>query len=377
MNILAVGYFGEGNAGDDMLLARLNELVAINLPEATLTASWGSKSPWPCPVEDRTSRSLDDVVGRIDRVNAVILGPGGLLHNASLANNRHRDRGLAYLDAVVSAALATHTPVAAVAVGLGPIQGSTARSMTKRILDSCVSVSTRDERSTRLARSMRSGETVQVQDLVLGWQPDTDVSSSSRSRTLGVSLRPWGDRSSTAKRTTAIADAIRRLTCEGAVDGVVGIPLSVHRDEALDDRGALAMLKRELAPSTMEILQPTSLEDIQRAIRGVDLMLGMRLHAIIVAANAGVRTVGIAYDQKVDSVAASIDIRTIATDADASRIYSACLQALAADPASPTSFEHLEIGAQLTSLASARPTTQQGVSSARRFVESLFLAKGM
>jgi len=377
MKILAVGYFGEGNAGDDMLLARLAELVAINLPAATLTASWGSESPWPCPVENRTSRSLDDVVGQIDRVSAVIMGPGGLMHNATLANNRHRDRGLAYLDAIVSAALATHTPIAAVAVGLGPIKGPTARTMTRRILDSCVSVSTRDERSTRLARSMRSAETIEVKDLVLGSPLDHDMVSNSRARTLGVSLRPWGDRSSTAARTTAIADAIRRLTREGAVEDIVGIPLSVHRDKALDDRGALALLKRELAPSTMEILQPTSLEDTQRAIRGVDLMLGMRLHAIIIAANFGVRAVGISYDPKIDSVSASLDIRTIATDADATQIYSACLRTLAEDPTRPPSFEHLEVGAQLTALASARAPTRHGVSSARRFVESLFLAKGM
>ena len=111
MRLLAVGYFGEGNTGDDLLLARLATEAAEAVDDVEVTATWGTQSPWEAPTET-IPRALDAVREHLGSFDAVVIGPGGILHNAAGYGRRLRDRGIAYYDAVTAAAAQADLPVA-------------------------------------------------------------------------------------------------------------------------------------------------------------------------------------------------------------------------------------------------------------------------
>jgi polysaccharide pyruvyl transferase WcaK-like protein len=65
----------------------------------------------------------------------------------------------------------------------------------------------------------------------------------------------------------------------------------------------LAEAIREAAGEGVEIApEPENLDDVLAAIGGCDALVGMRLHALLLAANRGIPVVAWSYDPKVDAL---------------------------------------------------------------------------
>lgn len=381
VRIVAVGYAGEGNLGDDYLAARLASLASAALPDTHVAVAWGGASPWEPPEVEVVGRDLSAVFDAIESADGLVIGPGGILHNARGFGNRHRDRGLAYYDAVTAKAASRGVPVGAIGVGVGPLVGSAARRMTKRILERCATVSVRDEHAAQILADLGVTGIEVVPDLAINPSiPSREDSRAVLARdgaTLGVCVRPWIDEEETRRVSSTVAAAIDLLVDAGHVTNVVGVPLSSSPIEALDDRWpTIATLDAVTSPVSTRMLEVVDFTNFERDFAELDVMVSMRLHGVILARNVGTPSLGIEYDEKVRTATAGLGAETVSLTADAATIAEAVRTVLAEGRSVPTLHAPGAAGAQIRALRAADPPRTTPRSAAFRHFESLLLAAG-
>lgn len=372
MRIVAVGYFGEGNVGDDLLLSRLIEETAVALPDAEVLATWGEQSPWQPPVPT-IERGIDAVGDALADADAVIIGPGGVLHNAAGFGRKLRDRGVAYYDEVTERSIAHGVPVAAVGVGLGPLAGSTALSVTHRLLGRCTSVTVRDPMSAVLTG--RSDAEV-VPDLA---RTDAAPSTAPVAGRLAVGIRYWGDPNTHHALVDTVASAIDAAASDGSVTEVLGVPLSVSPIPALDDRRATQDLLDALdAPVDRSVASITSPDDVGAALASSTGAIAMRLHGAILAAANRTPCVALAYDPKVAAATEGLAVDTLPMHAGSRDVASAIERAMTSGWTAPVTQDHAVVRAQLAGLEHAASAARPPRSPSRpvRAIEGLRIAVG-
>ena len=176
-----------------------------------------------------------------------------------------------------------------IAQGIGPLSQSRSRRLTQRVANRLNAITVRDQGSADLLKAIgvtKPPVTVSADPaLLLG----TDVKPA---KTLGcaVSLRDWRDK--TDGLISALTDAYK-----GSLRGVLLTPMSMHAgsDEAVNDRliDAIGGIRRELT------VPHSSLPDLLALASCAEMVIGMRLHALIFAAASATPMVAISYDPKV------------------------------------------------------------------------------
>jgi polysaccharide pyruvyl transferase WcaK-like protein len=130
-------------------------------------------------------------------------------------------------------------------------------------------------------------------------------------RDIGVCVRPWWfprnsvDARARMERMVRVLARHLRRALEAAPPGarIRLIPFHIATED--DDRPLLLRLKTLLGEAA-ELCEPESAGDAIRAVRRCRVLLGMRLHSLIVAALLGVPSVAIAYDPKIDGMMAAL-----------------------------------------------------------------------
>lgn len=90
---------------------------------------------------------------------------------------------------------------------------------------------------------------------------------------------------------------------------------------------------RELAA---ELLVPSHPEEAAEVLSDSRVVVGMRLHALVLAAAAGVPFVGVAYDPKVSSFSRSVNMPCVAAAAPDADSLVRHVAELASDPTAPS-----------------------------------------
>jgi polysaccharide pyruvyl transferase WcaK-like protein len=154
-------------------------------------------------------------------------------------------------------------------------------------------------------------------DPVLAWAPESlnHPRPTAQLDSLVISVRPWAGGETYLR---AIAGAADRAVRAWGVTPVL-LPFAAGTDESVCRRvrelmaeGGRAIILPDLPPAK-----------ICDAVAGAGLVLGMRLHSLILAAVAGVPLVGLAYDPKVASFLRSLDLEDLVCplQADAETIW--------------------------------------------------------
>ncbi len=299
MRIAISGYYGFGNAGDEAVLsATLGELrsrlpgaepVVLSAdPAATSEQHEVEAAPrWPLGPLMRTIRSAD----------LLISGGGSLLQNETSWAS------LAYYLLVLDRARSAGVPYVIHAQGLGPLNGRLARRMTARLLRRAEAVTLRDEASVALAREIGvPAETLTLTaDPAFLLEPVADAEVDAILREVGVEgsepligmvVREWRG----AHEALGPLAKIARTGAEQWGARAVIIPFQPSEDhEVCHELAALvpggALIERELHPRALMGL-----------IGRLDVLIAMRLHALIFAAATAVPAVGLSYDPKVEAL---------------------------------------------------------------------------
>ena len=294
---LLVGYYGEHNLGDDALLeVLLSQLPAGCTPIVTARDQAQVEQRFGVATVDR--RSLGAVLAALGRSDALLLGGGSLLQDATSFAS------LIYYGALITAARVQGKPVLLWGQGLGPLRRRRSRLVVRALLPLSTACSWRDPESAALAQR-------------LGWRPRSDQAGA------GVGSDPvWATpRQQWRGRGGPIVLCWRPVAqlngeawspwlaaLEQLAPGREILWLPFHGEQ---DRG---LLERLLAEGVLS----TALRSRSREVRAerpreamavaatAGLVLSMRLHGLILAAVSGAPTAAISYDPKVAAAAEAL-----------------------------------------------------------------------
>lgn len=290
--IVLSGYYGFNNLGDDAVLeATVAELrrrrpgLQISVLSASPEATARAYGVDPVP------RSRPRAVMRALRASDLFLSGGG-----SLFQDRTSWRSPCYYLAVLAAARRWGRRTAVYAQGFEPSRRAWVRAALRRVLNRVDLITVRDVASAQvLADAGVRGPRVVVSadpSFLLDPKP-TPAVERERARwggglLFGLAARPWGD----GRVLEAVAAGARAA---GVRFGARWVLLPMHLPH---DLGAAEAIAARL-DGAIVVREPFSAREMLALAGGLDLLVGMRLHALIFAASQAVPIVPVAYDQKV------------------------------------------------------------------------------
>ncbi len=289
-SIVISGYYGFANVGDEAVLASMLKSLGTRIPDARFVVlSADPAGTTRLHGVPSISRASAGALRAITGADLFISGGGSLIQDATSASS-----ALYYVGMLAYAARAARRSMV-FAQGLGPIRRRWIRALVRRTLERVHVISFRDEDSQRLAHEIGVRRLTQlVADPVFALDPAPPervafmLEGLARPR-IGLVLRPVAG----AQYVGHVIDAVRSVVQQ--IRGSV-VPLVFHRqyDLAITRQVAEAMQVRvisDLAPAEM-----------MAVVGALDVLAGVRLHALIAAVVAGVAPVGLSYDPKVESL---------------------------------------------------------------------------
>ena len=271
-NLVVSGYYGSKNAGDEAMLAAMLEVLSDLDPKLHITVI--SADP-----EDTRERHGVDAVGWLD-ITAILqlLGHADLLISGggSLLQNVTSRRSLYYYLGIIFLALAVHTPVMLYAQGIGPIEGGLARWLMKKLA-------------------------IHPVDKEAGRHILTEAGAEGAKPVIGISVREWCGWTHYKDVLASVAQEVVTRYDARVVFLPMQYPEDVRAAESIAERiEGVAKAQVPVLPGAYRTHELLSL------VGNMDLMIAIRLHALIFAGVMGVPMIGISYDPKIDRFLDSI-----------------------------------------------------------------------
>lgn len=311
------GYYGFGNAGDELILAAiLGEFRALRAGLAFTVISGDPASTAAGHGVDAVHwQDLPAIVELVRRADLVLVGGGGLFQEyagidpESLLSADHYSLTYYAEPAILGALLGR--PVMLYAVGVGPLYSEHGRRIVRAACEAADVVTLRDEESLSLVASLGVDPARLRLTADPAWAlpvPGAGAFPAALEAALpsgagplvGVALRPWAVGVSPWSREQEIASALDALV-EARGARLLFVPFQEAGRAAEDDAAAAErvlgrMRHRARAAALPQGVAPGALGAV---LARCDLVLGMRLHALVLAASAGVPAVALSYDPKV------------------------------------------------------------------------------
>jgi polysaccharide pyruvyl transferase CsaB len=291
MRVLLSGYYGFGNLGDEALLevivtrlrarfAGVDVEVLTNDPSGTARLGVAATPRWEW-------RAIREAIGRAD---VVLSGGGGLLQNATSL------RSLVYYAAILREAIRAKKKTMIFAQSVGPLD-LWGRFAVRRFCKGLDRATVRDERSRELLRGLlpgtpveRTADPVFLYDAPAG-EPDLCAEG----------LEPGGPPYAivSVRKIPNVREGIGTLA--RAADRLAdrhGIRVAFLPLGGAGDAEVSTDVIRACASAPV-LLPECPLPKAAAIIRGARVVVGMRLHALILAARYAVPFLAVPYDPKV------------------------------------------------------------------------------
>ncbi|MHB9035206.1 MAG: polysaccharide pyruvyl transferase CsaB [Armatimonadota bacterium] len=299
--IVISGYYGFGNTGDEAVLAGM--LATFRQFEMDAEVTVFSADPKRTESEHPGAKSvyrysIPRVIRAIRRADLVISGGGSLLQDVTSV------RSAQYYLSVLRLAQFFKRPTMVYAQGIGPLNSPDIRRSAARILNRVKVITVRDEDSRTLLESMGVSvpEIHVTADPSFLVEPDLDRADAILNELglldkelIGISLRPWMGNEWLRVAGEGIASACKEL-------GVTPIIIPMQETEDTIAMG-------ESGKGVAHLCGVRDAGAIKGVIASCGLVVGMRLHSLIFAADVGVPIVPIVYDPKVTAFASSVGQR--------------------------------------------------------------------
>lgn len=300
--ILVSGYYGFDNLGDEAILEQLvSELKRLVSPWRIVVLSAdpaGTGRRYGIRAASRWD--LSATVALMRRARLFVSGGGGLFQDTRSAGS------VAFYAGQILLARTLGAPAVIYAQGVGPLRRAISRALSRTAFRLCSAISVRDDAS----HLMLSGWGIKARrtaDPVWALAPSPlpeavrrrlDICPGSRPPLVGISLRQTGQ--FTYGHVEVLDEALAH--CLPGHAQLVMLPLQkVQDDQPLCQLAALWHRRGRQAI----MLDPQELEKPSQwlsVMAELDLLVAMRLHALIMALKQGTPVVGIAYDPKVSSL---------------------------------------------------------------------------
>jgi len=301
--IVLSGYFGFNNSGDEAILyamlktlkniePELEIIVLTNDPEKTQKQFAGMG------IKTVNRWKIFEVIPALFRCDLLLSGGGSLFQDVSSNNSPLYYLGIIFL------AKFFDKPVMVYAQGIGPLRKKRNRRLTSWILNTVNKITVRDQESKEdLIELGIQQEIVVTADAVLALHKQEieekpgqeilkryEIKREEGEKLLGVYLRPWEKN----EYLLPLVEALNTLLEQNWK--IVFVPMQFPGDISVA-KEAVQLLNNHQGIILREGYSPDEMISITK---NFDLVVGMRLHSLIMAMVAGVPMVGLSYDPKVD-----------------------------------------------------------------------------
>lgn len=309
--IVISGYYGFANAGDEAMLAAMIEALTEVDPTVKITVISGN------PADTRARHGVEavyrlhypDIIRVLAKSDLLISGGGSLLQDVT------SDRSLYYYLSIMMLAKKMGKAVMLYAQGIGPVRGALAKGAMRYIGNEVDLITVRDGGSCEELKllGVKKPPVHITADPVLALHPvDKEIGRAilrrygleGASPIIGISAREWKDWSY-YKQT--IAQAVDQLALElGA--RVVFIPMQWP-----DDLEVARKIKKRMKYPAVLLEEEYTTSELLSLVGNLDLLIGIRLHALIFATVMNTPLIGISYDPKIDRFLETLGDRHVGT----------------------------------------------------------------
>ena len=331
MKILISGYYGSKNGGDEAMLAAMLEVLRemdgdISATVISLNPEYTKKRH---KVDAVAWLDLFSIIRKILAADLLISGGGSLLQNVTSR------RSLYYYLGIIFLAKFFGCKVMLYAQGIGPIRGTLAQKLMNWIVNRVDLVTVRDHGSLEELKNLKINrpQIFCTADPVLAIKPAplefgkkilARYGVNCERKIIGVSVRRWINWQNCQ---AVLADALDKLF-EKIDAEIIFIPMQFPEDI-------------KAAKSTAEIMKNPAvvLEDefttgeILSLVGCTDVLISIRLHALIFAGVMGVPMLGISYDPKIERFLDSIGEKPLGNldSVTAEKIFDSAIKKLDAE----------------------------------------------
>lgn len=312
MKIALSGYYGFDNAGDEALLSAITSTIKQQEPDCDFVVFSGHPEHTSQLHGIRAVYYMNPLTMIKELAGADLLISGG----GSIFQDVTSSRSLAYYIAVVALARILRVPVIFYAQGVGPINQPFNQFLMRLVANRVNMITLRDEDSAQYLKKLgiTRPPVMITADPVFSLQPGKPEQERAQGilaeaglsgfPLVGVALRNW----------PALDDRmgdLAHLLDEFALQGyrIVFIPLAFPEDVEAGRRVAALMNQ-----DSCRLEHRLNSQEHMALISNMDLMIGMRLHALIFAANQGVPFAGISYDPKIDAFLQQFSLEPLPDD---------------------------------------------------------------
>jgi polysaccharide pyruvyl transferase CsaB len=314
--IVLSGYYGLGNAGDEAILEAIIADLRALCPDVDLTVLSAQPDNTASAHGVRAVQrfSAPEVWRALGGARLLISGGGSLLQDVTSS------RSLWYYLAVLAMAKLRGLRTMVYANGLGPIRGVINRWVSGAVLRRADLITLRDPDSARVLAAELGvrlpSAAALTADPAFGLRPLTGErrlalldevgvkraaegadGPNGRHPVVGLALRPWPGSGDLARRA---AESVVQLLRDERDGSVLLIPM-----QHTADVGLMSEVQAQCRDAGVEAhlaSRPLGPREALTLVSACDLVVAMRLHALIFAASAGVPLVAISYDPKIASL---------------------------------------------------------------------------
>lgn len=304
--IVLSGYYGFDNAGDEAVLYSIIQALRSEYNEAveiTVLSNKPEDTARDFNVQAVNRWEMKTVFKAIKNADLLISGGGSLLQDVT------SNRSVIYYTMVIGIAKMLRKKIVFYAQGVGPLSQSLSQKLVKRAGNKADQIFVRDGGSKALLEKIGVSKTPieVVVDPVVGMNLSDEQWNEGKTlldqagvdfnkKTLGFYLRNWTMESDFCVR---FAQMVNRVCGEEYT--AVFIPMHYPADVEI----AKEVAKHLTCPYTV-VDALYSPQQILAMTKHIDYVIAMRLHGLIMAANAGTPFLGISYDPKIGAFSKEI-----------------------------------------------------------------------
>lgn len=289
--VVISGYYGFDNIGDEAVLQSIIGAVKEQIKDVHIVVLSNSpqKTKALYGVESVNRWKLKEVAEVIKGSSLLISGGGSLLQDVT------SNKTIPYYLGIIKIAQLYKKPVVLYSQGVGPVNKGFNRLLIRAVCNKVNHIFVREEGSKRLLEEMKVKAPITVAiDPVLGIKPKEVVMSKVREKvqedkTVGVYVRPWNNMEQIAEELAPVLDHM-----SGLGYSVYMIPMYYN-----EDMEAAEMVASKVKVPVKVIDRELTIDEAVAYTAEFDMIIGMRLHSLIMAGAVGTPMIALSYDPKV------------------------------------------------------------------------------
>ncbi|MFA7277505.1 MAG: polysaccharide pyruvyl transferase family protein [Candidatus Gracilibacteria bacterium] len=317
IKILALGYYGARNIGDELLLANLISWSHEQHAEVTALSFDPACTKDIHHIDAVSWNDLDDIVRRMKESDLFVIGGGGIFQDRDSLNSKDLEifpaKGVTLYAQLFFLARQLGLPTLLLAQGIGPIATSDASHIVRDVFSQATDISLRDEPSKLFLEKLGLNRPIIIAPDPI-WhhslRHNRDIpflkELSSSKKTLALMMRNWPNE---GDWEDAFVQSLNQYASEDWE--FLWIPFQPSlRSTPTSDIAMIDHLIEKLGSNHKHIIYKYPvIEDVEAVLARCDAAIAMRLHGLILALKAGLPTIALEYDRKVSEAATMAELK--------------------------------------------------------------------